>query len=385
MEFLRDFLKRLFEKEISIVAKRTLRFDELEIIDEPSEQEDVAIVFVQYDFFANALESELNNDTTSFYADNTIQIMKKNGVYFVSDSCSVETRDYFSYSREALEGYLNRIGNVSIMKYIDAFAALEEVPKEKYDAILKEIEEEASKRVIDTAVTALSAPFIRSVEDIKRSIINLQEGIRMDKLHLLDKSNKLQKILVDAKQFEGDKYSHTIQEQIGNILHHKKVACFIQDPNYLVVKTVPLYMYEPIRKQRFYLGVMLIKIPLTKDYDIKFDNLDNKRNGYWECSPHPHCASDGYACFGNVDAQLAQYQADGEYYGMFLTLLSYLETANIEDCAGASIVAWDMVNEEGNIIEKGHYSEDGEDEDDGNWNEDEEDDENDESSMEPDW
>src|SRR5690606_9940189 len=89
--------------------------------------------------------------------------------------------------------------------------------------------------------------------------------------------------------------------------------------------------------------------------DVRFYNLDNPRHGYWTNEdPHPHVSGgNNTACLGNVASTIAELCSRNEVYALALMCIDFLENANTTDPAGAKVVNWDEVDEEGNIIRSG--------------------------------
>lgn len=164
---------------------------------------------------------------------------------------------------------------------------------------------------------------------------------------------KLENLLSTKFIIDKEKYLEKIKDQMTKIINHNKVEKIEIQNDVLHIFTKKLYMYEPIREKRYYLGCMDIAIRLNESKNIKIYNIDNKRNALWENSNHPHVDNYGYACFGNIDCQLVEYQNENNYYPLFITILNFLQTANIDDEAGKWITKWDEVDEFGNIIQYG--------------------------------
>ena len=122
----------------------------------------------------------------------------------------------------------------------------------------------------------------------------------------------------------------------------------------VVITTKKLYMKnEEIKDDIRELGRMEIKISIDSAYP-NFFNLDNPRKGYWgdNCN-HPHTSPYGEPCLGNTADMLYYAKEQKDLYATFLLCISFLETYDYMDCAGAYYTSWDKVDENGNIIEEG--------------------------------
>lgn len=137
---------------------------------------------------------------------------------------------------------------------------------------------------------------------------------------------------------------------------------FIEDINYcdgaLVFKTNRLIMTEPITGKRFLLGKAYIKFykgaPIVDNIRISTDNI---RVAYEQNDMyHPHVFMSGKPCWGNAYNDLVLEAERKDYISMVLTIVQFLQTADITDEAGRFIAAWDEVDDNG-IIE--HFGEPG--------------------------
>jgi hypothetical protein len=122
------------------------------------------------------------------------------------------------------------------------------------------------------------------------------------------------------------------------------------------VFTDDIYCYDK-NNNRYYIGKMKFTMDM-ENTDIRFFNLNNTRKGFWtDNDPHPHVnGSGGSACLGSASSTIAELSSRNEVYALALTCIDFLENANIDDSAGARVVRWDQVDEEGNIIKKGRGS-----------------------------
>jgi len=143
-------------------------------------------------------------------------------------------------------------------------------------------------------------------------------------------------------------------EEIRKIYTHKKVKNVDFQDGSLIIDTEPLYIGEPVTNRRYYLGKMQIEFDINEGV-MRFKNKNNQRKCFWGFSHHPHVDEAGHPCLGTAECQIAQYIADNEYYAVFITALNFLQTCDIDDCAGYHVSQWDEVDENGNIIRKGHY------------------------------
>lgn len=143
-------------------------------------------------------------------------------------------------------------------------------------------------------------------------------------------------------------------EHIEYIVKYPVTNCVTIDEKFISVKTKMLYITEPIKNKRYKLGEMTIKIPFKADNEPEIYNDTDTRNAYSLNMHHPHVFENGSACFGSFAPSITTAQCDREYFSLYLILLNFCRTVNIEDEAGRYIAVWDEVDKEGNIIKKGH-------------------------------
>ena len=199
-----------------------------------------------------------------------------------------------------------------------------------------------------------------SLEQIKNNIMRINRDIRNAKDNLKSYYENLYElrcredmiIHADSKAIE---LAVLEFENIGNM---KKVKDFyIDSENKLVIETDMIYIEED--DDRYKIGEFTIKIsPDNNEFYFENTSDDNDcgpRYAYFEDgrSQHPHINGEGWACFGSVDSTLLELLINKEYCSLVSMLISYLESVNIDDCAGKYITAWNIVDEDDNIIKRG--------------------------------
>ena len=149
-----------------------------------------------------------------------------------------------------------------------------------------------------------------------------------------------------------------LTKDLDLIVNHPKVSdLHIKDDKFIIF--VPnVYAYDE-DDNRYYIGNCRVEIKL-ENADVRFFG-DNPRKSYWtEKDPHPHVNGDnGSACLGNVASTIAELASRNEIYALALVCIDFLESVNTADPAGRNIKNWDMVDEEGNIIQYGGEPDEG--------------------------
>lgn len=225
---------------------------------------------------------------------------------------------------------------------------------DEYEYIIKSIKKDL-KNYRDDDTEYLE----NQVDELKNKLIGYNSKVYETNKQIIELKYKI----------ENSKSKNTREnERLKSILKIKdnefvKSVNYIKNRKTLKIVVDNYQIYEPI-SDRLYKGTeTLIELPLDRRDYVKFKNTPNSELhiNYWnKKNPeaiHPHVDISGYACFGNADAQLAEYMNVGLYYETFLTALGFLQSVNVEDVAGYAISYWDEVDSEGNVITEGHAPE----------------------------
>lgn len=115
------------------------------------------------------------------------------------------------------------------------------------------------------------------------------------------------------------------------------------------ISTIPLYIID--KNKRYYGGRYTIEMNLITS-TVRFFG-DNPRRSYWtSLDPHPHVnGNSGEACLGNIASTIAELCSQYQLYPLTLLCIDFLESVNPADSAGKYVTNWDLVDENGNIIE----------------------------------
>lgn len=235
------------------------------------------------------------------------------------------------------------------------FKAIYEKLAERYNKNAKEIIKETSIEYLTKEIDKNKAD---NIEREKHNIATLEREFEELKTRIYNIPKAIRNSQVKIDALEKDTfYKDKTMEELENIENHAMVEKVeYTEVGSLDVYTKDIYCYDE-NDNRYYIGKMMIKVPLTKDKETRIFNLNNRRWAYWgEESNHPHVNENGSPCLGTAMAMIAEFQAKSEYYAIFITLLNYCQSCDINDVAGASVVAWDKVDEEGNIIEEGKWA-----------------------------
>ena len=185
--------------------------------------------------------------------------------------------------------------------------------------------------------------------EIKRHEKTIQDILDVIEKHK-DQIKKFQNKLIELDE-ENFHCIDPICSEIEDIKNNENCESVTFLNNYIYARTKDLYITEPTTSRKFYLGKMFFQIPLDTSNDIYIWNLTKQRVAYSGNMQHPHIFSDGKACFGNTDSMLSQFLNNQQYNAVFCTLLSFCQTANIDDEAGVRLAEWPEVAADGTLFQ----------------------------------
>ena len=334
-----------------------------------NEIETITGKYTEYiDFFTEELERDnsiINCEKTEKY------MLKEKGKFFVILKRHVEllptviNKCVLTIDFEDI-GTLYRIENNRDTSWIYASKLEENERYQTTENLRKKINEEIEKKNISLTKNEDIIEEIKRAREIKKEqeLKEKQEEYENQKAeveYLEAKINKAKKILETKKNSLEKAVEEldvkNIEQQLEAIKNNKYVEKveFKKLTQKLRITTKDIYMTSPeIEDDIRYLGKMQIDINLN-NYMPRFTNLNNTRYNYWgDNGHHPHVSGTGSACLGNLSETLAMANEENNLYIAVLQCIGFLQTYDPSDCAGAYYRAWDRVDEDGNIIEKGN-------------------------------
>lgn len=314
----------------------------LELIFKSSEKyKDYAIICCQ-----NAIKVKPPKDKhiIAVVSRDTIKKEKELEWIEISNYVSVSFNDNIIYICFTYFPYTETIiANISSYDFLSVFMTETEINDFKNNLIKEEIN--------DYLVSSCA----EQTESAKISLCDMENKIKEYTKYLFDSYPKVLKLknIIENPNLANSEAAKEIFSEIEKIKKHPLCTDISITNGNISVNTSKLVMYEPINKKYYLLGEMTFSIPFKFQRDINIININNKRRSYWgdKCQ-HPHISDMGTACFGNADAQLAQFLSQRLYYAVFITLINFCQTCDIHDCAGAYVISWDLCDENGNIIEQ---------------------------------
>ena len=103
----------------------------------------------------------------------------------------------------------------------------------------------------------------------------------------------------------------------------------------------------------FYIGRFEVNVTMSTS-KVSFINLEpeNRRKSHWgEGCMHPHISNTGTACLGNIAESIMIATKNADIKSICAIILNYLCSVNPDDAAGKHLTNWDVVDENGIIID----------------------------------
>jgi len=223
------------------------------------------------------------------------------------------------------------------------------------DDIMKEILKKSQKVSLDKFILLSRRSFDEEIKILQKKIDQNTIIIAEMKNRILDcvRQNTVRdKKIQGLQQFDDSK----IVEQFEMLMTNDMCKNLIVGDNKIVYSTSMIYIEE--KGKRYMIGEFSITVDFA-DGGILFYNKTNQGKGVGSNPPpefdgnttynrhHPHIKENGKACLGNISEMLGQLIAKYEINTIFLLLVEWLESVNVDDTAGKGIYWWPEATEKG--------------------------------------
>jgi hypothetical protein len=177
--------------------------------------------------------------------------------------------------------------------------------------------------------------------------LNRERNIYLGLVVQLDELKKTSKTVEKLKRNK----ETWIKNQIETISNHSKVIdCGIKNKKFWF-RTKNITITHPRNREIYDIGCFEVTIGILGKNQtanqilrgIKLKNITRKVDAFDDQMNHPHVWNDGRACFGNAEPTIFDLIGCMEYAGLVSYLISFLESANINDSAGAGLTYWPKV------------------------------------------
>lgn len=227
------------------------------------------------------------------------------------------------------------------------------------DEIIKEKEEKKRREELDKFVNNMKEGIEKQKRENENKIKRYENDIEYFKSEITNRCRNMELLRKQVPTFEDtlNDIEKRIRDEFALIEKLDKVKNVKFENGLLVIFTDVLYAYTE-DDDRYYMGEYKCTVNLRNSEVNYYLVNDEGRRGCWTShDPHPHVDGGyGVPCLGNVSSTIAELCGQIQLYPLATILLDFLQSVNTKDYAGAYVVNWDKVNEDGDIIQKGGES-----------------------------
>jgi len=139
-------------------------------------------------------------------------------------------------------------------------------------------------------------------------------------------------------------YIDNIVRKVSSIAAIPEVASWRLEGDKLEFSTKMLYAFDPRTAQVRKIGEMFVSVN-TSDGFIKVTNMSWTVRGCESGMQAPHVFPDGRPCLGQLGTTTGPMIAAMDYGPLVSSIITYLQSANVEDSAGKYVHRWPLANE----------------------------------------
>lgn len=234
----------------------------------------------------------------------------------------------------------------------------EEAPQEAPDEVQEEEIQTGNIVIPENFKNAMKRRFEQTIRNEESNQRNNQISADDYKRRYLDYLNRIfvSRCTIEGLKNKINEIEAKIMEELNTVTDISHITGIRFEDDKIVAHTDTIYVVTRLRGEtedtKFLIGDFDIKIDLVNN-EVRMINTTNKRKSYWSGQDNaPHVRNSGQACWGNVDATVAQLLSSAEVKALLSVVVNYLESVNLDDPAGKCIVNWDRVDKDGNIIPK---------------------------------
>lgn len=218
----------------------------------------------------------------------------------------------------------------------------------------KEIDTQYDKYLSDSIVELMYRDVNNKKEENELLLANTMTRIEELRTEIGVQYNRMRSLLNTSITFNKEEVLKEITEEINYIRHHDKTESINIIPIGFEIITKRIKLYEPINDTYYRIDPVKIIINIRENKVSIFAANGVGKDAYWDNCPHPHISGSGFACFGNIEHQISEYINEGNLYNLYVLLISFLSTCDIDDPAGAQVTVWDEIDENWTVIKEGH-------------------------------
>lgn len=225
-----------------------------------------------------------------------------------------------------------------ILRQATEFLMLDEA---EWDRHLEVNEAKARTKAEADFVLIGGGNFMKELNGKRQQLNELSKEIPEAQTRLNTLINRQQHLSEEVTTLEAGENETSYEVEFDRILNHPKVTDLTIDENIIRFTTTPLFCQNPKTGIVHKMGRQQISIDTDKtdmSHIVQWKCLDGKlgRNDY----PAPHVIYDGYACLGNAGTTIRDLAKKQEWEQLVWVAIQFVESVNIEDSAGKTIVEW---------------------------------------------
>lgn len=250
---------------------------------------------------------------------------------------------------------------IFIKEYVDESGFYEELIRKITSAYLdykgfnsKEIDIKYDEYVSDCIVELMYKDVNSKKEENELLLADTMVRIEELRTEIGVQYNRMRSLLNTSITFNKEEVLKQITEEVNFIRNHDKTESVTVISTGFEIITKRIKLYEPVNDKYYRIDPVKIIINIRENQVSIYAANGIGKVAYWDNSPHPHISGSGFACFGNIEHQVSQYINEGELYSLYVLLISFLSTCDVNDPAGAEITVWDEIDENWTTIKEGY-------------------------------
>ncbi len=304
---------------------------------------------------------------------NNIYLFLK-GFVLEKESFTTKRQDHYQFIRASSEDFFDsKMGDfhngywaIGIMfpNIISICVEFDDPSTKQYDfmRVVEDAFSEVSKTQNDRNNVVLNKTKQAIIEKCNKDIENKSETLKSISNRIEDLNEDLIALFKEKSQVEKELAYMTAnkEKRISNLLnlatscnkiHGVESVEMLDGLEKIIIRTGPIHIKS--MGYTFYIGKFEVTVEMSSS-KLHFVNTEpeNRRRSHWgnNCM-HPHISYDGRACLGNIAESVMIATKNADIKSICAIVLNYLTSVNPDDSAGKHLTSWDVVNDDGVIID----------------------------------
>lgn len=193
------------------------------------------------------------------------------------------------------------------------------------------------------------------IEDLKSEYLKAKESYEVALTKAMEHAKIAQRLEENLINFDESKMSEDersrCEKMFNDVLAIPKVSAIKVSGDTVNVYTKNIYVRHEKNETWHDIGTFHIQIGMygttyNTSRTVKMFNTKHQIKAFNVQMQAPHVFEDGHLCHGNATAPMIDAYRRRDLYQMVLMLVMFLESANLDDSAGAYLKRWPVVSEE---------------------------------------